>query len=67
MKPGFTGLTAWWVQRASAVYMLLFAVYLLGFFSLHPLSSYGAWRDWVGRPAITVAMLAFFAALLAHM
>lgn len=67
MRPGFTGLAAWWVQRASAVYMLLFAVFLLVFFSLHPLSSYVEWRAWVGRPAITIVILAFFVALLAHM
>ena len=32
VKFKFTGLAAWWVQRASAVYMLLFVVFLLGSF-----------------------------------
>ncbi|VTU45834.1 Succinate dehydrogenase hydrophobic membrane anchor subunit (plasmid) [Variovorax sp. SRS16] len=63
-----TGLAAWWVQRASAVYMLLFILFLLCSLLLHPRHSYGEWRGWVvDRYGMTPAILAFFAALLAHM
>ena len=62
-----TGLPAWLVQRASALYMLLCSVSLPVFLALYPLNSYGAWKSWVGRPAITLAIGLFFAALLAHM
>ena len=64
---GPTGLSAWLVQRTSAVYMLLFLVALLAFFGWHPLHSYAEWKRWVGRPAISLALALFFAALLAHM
>ncbi len=66
-RSGPTGLPAWLVQRASAVYMLLFVLCLLVFFGLHPLHSYAEWKSWVARPAITLALGLFFAALLAHM
>jgi succinate dehydrogenase / fumarate reductase, membrane anchor subunit len=63
----FTGVKAWWIQRASAVYMLAFVIFLLATFALDPLHDYAQWRGWVGRPSIKVALATFFAALLAHM
>jgi succinate dehydrogenase / fumarate reductase membrane anchor subunit len=62
-----TGLAAWWVQRASAVYMLLFVLFLLGALLLHPRHSYAEWLGWIRHPGMTMAILAFFAALLLHM
>ena len=62
-----SGLPAWLVQRTSALYMLLFMVFLLGFFGLNPLNSYTEWKDWMARPVVTLAFGLFFAALLAHM
>ena len=62
-----TGLPAWAVQRASALYMLLFLVGLLVFFGLYPLHSYEDWKSWVARPAVTLALGLFFVALLGHM
>ena len=67
MRVRFTGLKAWWVQRLSAVYMLLFVLFLLYSFALQPLREFPRWHDWVARPGISVAFLAFFAALLGHM
>ena len=67
MRIRFTGLKAWWVQRVSAVYMLLFVLFLLYSFALHPMHAHPQWRGWVARPAISAAFLIFFAALLAHM
>jgi succinate dehydrogenase / fumarate reductase membrane anchor subunit len=67
VKLRFTGLAAWWVQRVSAVYMLLFIVFLLAAFSLYPRHSYSEWRTWVSSPGMTIAVSAFFAALLSHM
>lgn len=67
MRFRFTGLPAWWVQRTSAVYMLLFVLFLLGSLSRHPLHSYSEWRLWVSNPALSIAIFAFFAALLSHM
>ena len=67
MRVRFTGLKAWWVQRLSAVYMLLFVLFLLYSFALQPLREFSRWHPWVARPGISVAFLAFFAALLGHM
>ena len=67
MKAGFTGLRAWWVQRVSAVYMLLFVLFLLFSFGLHPLHDFSQWHAWVTRPGTSIAFLVFFAALLGHM
>jgi succinate dehydrogenase / fumarate reductase, membrane anchor subunit len=62
----FSGLRAWWVQRLSAVYMLLFFVFLLVSLALRPPQSPDSWRHWVARPVVTLAFLVFFTALLAH-
>jgi succinate dehydrogenase / fumarate reductase, membrane anchor subunit len=51
----------------SAGYMLLFALFLLYSFGLHPVHAYPQWRGWMARPGISVAFLVFFAALLGHM
>jgi succinate dehydrogenase / fumarate reductase membrane anchor subunit len=67
VKFEFTGLAAWWVQRVSAICMLLFIVFLLVAFSLYPRHSYSEWRAWVSSPGMTIAVFAFFAALLSHM
>ncbi|MBS0335662.1 MAG: succinate dehydrogenase, hydrophobic membrane anchor protein [Proteobacteria bacterium] len=66
MRTVLTGLRAWMVQRVSAVYMLLFLVFLLFHFVLTPPHSYQAWRDWVRSPFVGIAASVFFAALLAH-
>ena len=58
---------AWLVQRASAVYLLLCVVSLLVFFLMRPVHSYAEWKGWVARPAVTLGLALFFAALLAHM
>jgi succinate dehydrogenase / fumarate reductase membrane anchor subunit len=59
-------LRAWLVQRASAVYMLLFIVYFLAHFILHAPNDHIAWRAWITGPGVRIAVAAFFAALLAH-
>ena len=66
-RAGPTGMPAWLVQRASALYLLLFVIFLLGFFALNPPHSYAEWKSWVARPGITLALALFFVALLSHM
>jgi succinate dehydrogenase / fumarate reductase, membrane anchor subunit len=66
VKSRFTGLPAWLVQRASAVCLLLFLVFVLGALWLQPRPSYAEWRTWVGHPGVSIAVLVFFAALLSH-
>lgn len=67
MRLRLTGLAAWWVQRASAVCMLLFIALAFAAFTLYPRHSYLEWRSWVSSPGVSMAILVFFAALLLHM
>jgi succinate dehydrogenase / fumarate reductase membrane anchor subunit len=67
VRARFTGLKAWWVQRVSAVYMLLFVLFLLYSFALQPLQAFPQWHAWMSRPGTSLAFLVFFAALLGHM
>ncbi len=66
MRRVVTGLRAWLVQRFSAVYMLLFILFLLFNFFLDPPHSYLIWHGWMRNPGVSVATLVFFAALLLH-
>jgi succinate dehydrogenase / fumarate reductase membrane anchor subunit len=61
-----TGLRAWVAQRASAVFMLGFLVWLAGLLLLSPPDGYEQWRVLVARPAVSVAFAGFFVALLIH-
>ena len=66
MRRPATTLSSWLVQRASAVYMLFFIVFLLVHFIVDPPHSYAAWHTWMMGPGASVLMTVFFAALLAH-
>lgn len=57
----------WWMQRASAVLLLALLATFLVRLSLHPPASYMAWRAWLGQPYMVMALVVFFASLLAHM
>jgi succinate dehydrogenase / fumarate reductase membrane anchor subunit len=61
-----SGLRAWLVQRVSAVYMLLFIVFMVAHLLLDPPASYPAWHDWVLSPGVNISASVFFAALLLH-
>ena len=67
MRRALSGLRAWLVQRVSAVYMLLFLVFVLAHFLLDVPRSYLAWHTWIANPVVSIAAFVFFAALLAHM
>ena len=47
--------------------MLIFILFMLAALGLRPISAYPQWRAWIARPGISLAFLAFVAALLAHM
>ena len=66
MRKTFTGLRAWLVQRVSAVYMLLFIVFIMVHFIVDPPHSYAAWHGWMMSSSVSMATAVFFAALLAH-
>jgi succinate dehydrogenase / fumarate reductase membrane anchor subunit len=60
------GLRAWLWQRLSAVFMLLYIVYIGVHLVLNPAPSYGEWRDWMAAPPVALATALFFGALLIH-
>ena len=66
MRQTVTGLRAWLVQRVSAVYMLLFTVFILVHFVVDPPHSYPAWHGWMMSSSVSIATAVFFAVLLAH-
>jgi succinate dehydrogenase / fumarate reductase membrane anchor subunit len=51
----------------TAVYMLLFVLFLLYSFTLQPPRAFPQWHAWMARPLTSVAFVVFFAALLGHM
>lgn len=67
MRQAVSGLRAWLVQRVTAVYMLLFLVFLLTHFLLDRPTTYLAWHTWIVSPVVSITVLVFCAALLAHM
>ncbi len=66
MSLPMTGLRAWIVQRATAVYVGLFVLYLLFHFAGDAPGSFEEWRAWIRQPGISVSWALFFAALLLH-
>ena len=59
-------LGSWLVQRASAIYMLMFMVFLLVHFIFNPPHSYLAWHAWMTSFDVSIVTDVFFAALLVH-
>jgi len=61
-----TGLRAWTVQRATAVFMLGFLFWLAATLLIRPPQGYEQWRALVAQPAASAAFAIFFLALLFH-
>ncbi|MBF6618184.1 MAG: succinate dehydrogenase, hydrophobic membrane anchor protein [Candidimonas sp.] len=65
-KTPLSGLGAWTIQRLTAVYLLIFFLFLLGYFVFWPPGSYEIWRDWISSTPLVIATSLFFIALLVH-
>lgn len=61
-----SGLMAWIIQRATAVYLALFVLYLVIHFTLNAPADYSALHAWVTRPLVAGGLLLFIPVLLAH-
>jgi len=61
-----SGLKAWVLQRATAIYIGLFALYLLLVMLIAPPADYVAWRDWFATPLMGIATLVFVVSVLLH-
>lgn len=66
MTRRFQGLNAWILQRASAVYLAIFFVYLVFYFTLSPPANFGEWRTWVADPINSIFIIIFMALLIGH-
>ena len=61
-----SGFKAWVVQRASAIYLAGYFVYLAVYFAVCAPVSYGEFAAWLGGPVVGVTMALFVAGLLLH-
>ena len=61
-----SGLWAWLLQRVSALYLALFLVWFIPRVGFGEPMDYAQWSAWIGGPWVSVAVLLFFAALIAH-
>ncbi len=66
MKGPLTGLRSWLTQRATAVYLAGFSLFLLTHLLWDRPVTFDAWRNWVLSPGVRVTMALFFIALLLH-
>ncbi|MEW8508050.1 MAG: succinate dehydrogenase, hydrophobic membrane anchor protein [Candidatus Thiodiazotropha sp.] len=61
-----SGLRAWFLQRATAIYLLLFILYLLQQMIFNPPQDFASWQGWVAQPLVGLGLILFFASLLVH-
>ncbi|MCB1865916.1 MAG: succinate dehydrogenase, hydrophobic membrane anchor protein [Chromatiales bacterium] len=61
-----SGLRAWVWQRATAIYIALFLIYVVVHFALAAPVQYQSLREWLARPVVSVATLLFVGSVLIH-
>lgn len=66
MSRQLSGFRAWMWQRASAIYLSGFIVYILAYWIVTPPADNQALRIWIGGMGMWLATALFFLALLLH-
>lgn len=66
MSRGLSGFRAWAWQRATALYLAFFTLYLAGRFLLAPPADPAALRAWAGSLPVWIGLALFGLALLLH-
>jgi len=66
MSRSLHGLRSWLLQRLTAVYLLIYLVYFFIHLLLRDGGGYEGWRGWLAQPAVAIATVLFFTALLFH-
>lgn len=66
MSRSASGLKAWALQRATAIYIGLYLLYLLGHFLFSPPASHAQWDEWLSGPWVSNSFLLFILAILMH-
>ena len=61
-----SGLKAWAIQRATAIYIALFLLYfIVALMSAAP-ADYAGWKAWFSAPSMSLATLLFVISILMH-
>ena len=66
MSTLLTGLRAWVLQRASAIYLLLFVVLMPIVIAFEKIDNLEAWQGFISSPMVVVTSVLFFISLFAH-
>ncbi len=66
MSRKLSGLRAWVLQRATAIYIGLFSIVFLLVLLISPPNDYAQWRDWFADPLVGIATLVFIVSILLH-
>ena len=61
-----SGLRAWALQRLTAIYVGLYALYLVVILLFAAPADHAAWHAWLTQPLVSVTMLLFVASVLLH-
>ncbi|MCG6965998.1 MAG: succinate dehydrogenase, hydrophobic membrane anchor protein [Chromatiaceae bacterium] len=61
-----SGLKAWAIQRLTAIYIGLFALYLVAVLLFAAPVDFVAWKEWIGGPLVSVMLLLFIVSVLMH-
>ncbi len=60
------GLNGWLLQRLSAAWLGLYAIFFLALLLVSPPPDHAAWRGWMAEPPMAVATLVTLLLLLVH-
>jgi len=60
------GLTEWFLQRVSSIYMAGFVVFVIVSLSITPVHDYLAWKAWFAAGPMRLAWALFFLSVLVH-
>jgi succinate dehydrogenase / fumarate reductase membrane anchor subunit len=66
LKKVLSGLRAWTFQRLTAIYMLVFCVFVLLRFAINRPHSFREWHAWIASPSVLLATALFFVVLSIH-
>jgi len=66
MSSVLTGLRAWVLQRASAVYLMLFVVLMPIVIAFQKIDSFETWQAFIYSPIVALSWILFFASLFVH-
>jgi succinate dehydrogenase / fumarate reductase membrane anchor subunit len=61
-----TGMLSWLLQRASALYMTGFVIYVIAYLSLFPIHDHAAWKSWFATGPVRLAWMIFILGILIH-